>query len=615
MAAEVPFSPRCGSYCSSSRRIAVVIRRRMRTERGAPSELARRLLASSAAALASALAAGSGCHGACASTAAAETAASVPPLRRRFVGALGEEVLSSLELLAAAAAASEEGASHEEDKGRQSVVYLNHLASSVQLDNLWALAKRADDAAAWGLAVGFGLGTARPALRCLKAVNYSHVDSGAIGWHSDGETLITMMVMLSKFEGVDFEGGALEIRRGDRVDVADEPLRRGDVLIWRGWDEHRVTSVTRGLRRVLVVEWWQGEDTTEAISERPGDSLEGLGRIAAFDPLSAIAHSTLGELQLQRQNYWEAMASFLAAQELEPASAALHYNLGVVHNKQGNLERAVRSFTQSLRLDPESATTHAALASVYFGQGQVHKTLGSLLSALRLNPKDAGSHYNLGMVYKQEGESDKAIESFKAAIEIQPDDPAATYNLGLLQKETGDYESALESFYNLGVINLELGESQKALESFLMALDLEPEEALVNTALASIYFDQGDLEEADTHLTTALRTSPNFSYAHYHLGRVRREQGRLEEAKASLLECAEHIEGGSEEALSLGADLHAALGSVQLDLGEVPKALGSFRIALEMQPGHKQAAEGLSAARAAASSPLQAPDTGGSINN
>ena len=122
------------------------------------------------------------------------------------------------------------------------------------------LAAQLDESAGWGALPGAD----GPALtmRCVELLRYSGGATGTegVGWHADGATLMTMVILLSDPE--EFSGGAVEFRRSTAADaVTDErfELRAGDALGWRGWTSHRVAPLTRGVREVFVVEWWVGE--------------------------------------------------------------------------------------------------------------------------------------------------------------------------------------------------------------------------------------------------------------------------------------------------------------------------------------------------------------------
>jgi hypothetical protein len=159
-------------------------------------------------------------------------------------------------------------------------------------DRLTALAVQADATAGWGVLKG-----TVPNPRCLELIRYhaaadtatlTNLDS--LGWHSDGATLITMVVMLSSEDN--FEGGAVELR-GDEAGE-QYMLRPGDALMWKGWTSHRVTPVTRGVREVFVAEWWSGADCAVTLQPRDDDSVEGLKLALGLSPDSAYLHRELG---------------------------------------------------------------------------------------------------------------------------------------------------------------------------------------------------------------------------------------------------------------------------------------------------------------------------------
>ena len=90
---------------------------------------------------------------------------------------------------------------------------------------------------------------------------------------------------------------------GTDICTESHALRAHDVAAWRGWEWHRVAPVTRGVRRVLVMEWWapaHAADEGRGSVERGGDSAAGLREALARDPGSsllrqAVAIATRGE--------------------------------------------------------------------------------------------------------------------------------------------------------------------------------------------------------------------------------------------------------------------------------------------------------------------------------
>lgn len=162
-------------------------------------------------------------------------------------------------------------------------------------------------------------------LRCLEAITYrgsNFPSQDALGWHNDGTTLYTTSIALGS-AGLDYQGGALEIKvpGGHREAVSD--LQRGDVAVFRGWDNHRVKPV-QGIRRVIVAEWWLGEECNETVL-RPGESelnsLKVLSQPAPHGTECAEAHLILGRLLFSKPGReLDAKLHFQAALRIDPSS-------------------------------------------------------------------------------------------------------------------------------------------------------------------------------------------------------------------------------------------------------------------------------------------------------
>jgi PKHD-type hydroxylase len=94
-----------------------------------------------------------------------------------------------------------------------------------------------------------------------EPVQYTVYEAPSVGydWHLDMigsaaglQRKLSLTVQLS--DGADYDGGDLELRDGARVVQA--PRGAGTVVAFPGWALHRVTPVTRGVRRSLVA--WVG---------------------------------------------------------------------------------------------------------------------------------------------------------------------------------------------------------------------------------------------------------------------------------------------------------------------------------------------------------------------
>ena len=108
------------------------------------------------------------------------------------------------------------------------------------------------DKAHWQLFDGNG----QVSVRCAEYHRMAKGGSLADPTHYDLGSLVTLDVMLT-VPGKEFEGGTFCTREADGHD-AQHPFGQGDAVAFVSHKPHHVTPVTRGVRQVLVLEFWRG---------------------------------------------------------------------------------------------------------------------------------------------------------------------------------------------------------------------------------------------------------------------------------------------------------------------------------------------------------------------
>jgi hypothetical protein len=212
--------------------------------------------------------------------------------------------------------------------GHESVFLHQHLdAAAPQLrSRMLEFAARADQSAGWNVFTKANLSA-----RCIEVIHYKGAEQADIGWHSDGGTLITVAAMLSS--RAKYEGGQIQFRQGDINEQHD--LAFGDVLVWKGWIDHRVLPVIQGERDVFVVEWWLGEDCAVSNDPRAKDDLRTLEHAARLEPTDARLQRWLGKAHCLRlpcaseDSAESAENAFRAALEMEPTESYNSHAYGI----------------------------------------------------------------------------------------------------------------------------------------------------------------------------------------------------------------------------------------------------------------------------------------------
>jgi hypothetical protein len=252
--------------------------------------------------------------------------------------------------------------------------------------------------------------------RCLELIEYISSgnetnESSSLGWHDDGATQVTVAVLLSHRS--DYDGGGLEVRKRDGSVVGlygDKRPSRGDAIVWRGWDQHRVLPVTRGARRVVVAEMWLKKPGEVGDGIRPLDSPEHYLDGIAVDPSAGTLHAGLGIVNAKYDRLPDAEKNLRKAVGLEPSQASFLTGLGAV----------------LLMRDKGTAVAQAlGLKGLGGGGGSDSKRTEEASAfqriAMKLDPTAAEASWNLGLLSERAGRREEAAFYRAKALKIDPD--------------------------------------------------------------------------------------------------------------------------------------------------------------------------------------------------
>ena len=367
----------------------------------------------------------------------------------------------------------------------------------------------------------------------------------------------------------------------------------------------------------------------------------------------------LGSWYASHKQFDCAVETFRTALKNDPKSAQLHYLNGLALLAVRRSAEAQSEIEQSASLDTGVIKPHLLLASIYKEQGKLpaaeeqwHLALGidrtsepaleglsgamlarqnypQTIMLLRDAPRTERLAINLSRAFGQLGYLSDAERVLKEGLELHPDSIDLTKAMTVVlvrMHRNADAIKLVTDTANAHPKNVDeqievfrvlvlLSQYEKARPMAPKLLAARPHDSEVLYLSGIIETEDGNPEQAQTHLQEAVRLDPENNNAHYHLGVVEVQLHQWKEAVEHLqrsielqiplpeahFELAKALRGmgqpdrAAEEMktyqqqkkahdASLAAEAAIALADKNLDSGKTAEAITAYREAIESQP-------------------------------
>lgn len=154
-----------------------------------------------------------------------------------------------------------------------------------------------------------------------------------------------------------------------------------------------------------------------------------------------------GTQSLMSQEYTDALANLLKANELDPENPDIINNLAMAYYFKGEKDLAIKTLKKSLSIK-ETSDAKVNLASIYFENrdlASAEKIYKSVLKDLTYE-KQARTLYNLGLIELNRGKLVNAENYFKKSAKEDSSYCPTFFQLGLLNYNRRHFEKALKNF-------------------------------------------------------------------------------------------------------------------------------------------------------------------------
>jgi tetratricopeptide (TPR) repeat protein len=343
------------------------------------------------------------------------------------------------------------------------------------------------------------------------------------------------------------------------------------------------------------------------------------------DPKSAQLHYLNGLALLALRRTADAQAEVEKSTRLEPGVIKPHLLLASLYEDQGKQQQAEEQWQLALTIDHSSEPALEGLSAALLARQDFPKTIMLLRDA----PRTEHLAINLSRAFGQLGYLTDAERVLREGLQLHPDSINLTKAMAVVlvrmhrnadaiklvtdtaNAHPGDVDEQIELFRVLVL----LSQYERARPMAAKLLALRPHDSEVLYLSGIIEAEDGNPEQARTHLEEAVKLDPENNNAHYHLGVVEVQLHQWKEAVNNLQKSIElqiplaeaHFElakalrglGQADRAAeemktyqqlkkahdaSLAAESAIALADKDLETGKTDEAIAKYREALQVQP-------------------------------
>jgi tetratricopeptide (TPR) repeat protein len=259
------------------------------------------------------------------------------------------------------------------------------------------------------------------------------------------------------------------------------------------------------------------------------------------DASNPKAHFDLGIQYQELQHHNEAIQCFEKSFEMSRTPIALFY-AAISEKLSGRYDRALELLQHARKLGFNSFEVHLELGNVQLALNHQTEALSEYTKCLNMKPENPVAIFNIGFALRKMGDGAGAQTWYCRALELDPTFKAAALELAIIYATNGKQSEATDLLSALVARNPEFREARLTLaKTFIQSnqcskalATLEPtsaEDAVARSLIGAALLQQGDIDEAQSHLEWAIRHDRSLVDARINLSSIYSRKGDIGKAE------------------------------------------------------------------------------------
>jgi tetratricopeptide (TPR) repeat protein len=275
---------------------------------------------------------------------------------------------------------------------------------------------------------------------------------------------------------------------------------------------------------------------------------------------------------IDRDNWQDALRFMQQAIQVDPTAPDLQYQIGEIQLQLENYPQAIDAFGQALDLNPTFGPAYLGRARALLAQDPKADVSKDLDSAIKFDPQDGEAYLERAAFALRQGDSQAAQEDLNKAQSLLPDSPLLYLENAQAAMQQGDGKAALQNaqkalqldrtslpiYRMLGQAAVLNQDFELAIETLKTYLLYQPDEAQAWALLGQAYYGNKQYNpQAMEALSKAIELDKSQANAYLYRGLINLDLNQGQDAVNDLVQARRLDNKSFEASLALGRGLFA----------------------------------------------------------